>query len=234
MNEYINLETIEGTIKTDSGKKEAYGNTAVQLKSTVEGHKYTVDLPILQYFPNGMFRINDVYDEITKTQVIKRIGVIDLTNGGTDGVTWQADSDTVQSEGTPLLLMGREDFYVKATFASGLPFKQYAEGEMPNILIPCYTTTECKDIRNTNKDECTIYNNSLFIHDSNNKDINKFRGYIKNVKLYYELPEPVVIDLNPTIFIEFIASETPILEPTFKDKNKHANYHSKIRHNKEK
>ena len=174
-----------------------------------------------------MFRINDVYDEITKQQVIKRIDVIDLTHDGSDGVSWQAGSSAD-------LVTGKRDFYVKATFSKGYPIKSYNTGEMPNIVIPGYTTTECKNIRETNRDDCTIYLNNLFIHDSEAQNINKFRSSIAGRKLYYELPEPIITDLNPTIFIEFIATSEPILEPIYNDTNPHANYHAKVKHDKRK
>lgn len=219
--DYMNLETIEGTITVDNTNKTAYGNTAAQLKSIVGDNEYIVDLPIQQYFPDGMFRVNDVYDEITKQQVIKRIDKYVINNDK------QLKWEDLKTED----IKGAIKFFYKATLSFTIPM---TSGQLPNILIPGYTTNSCAPADLGDK-ECTLVSGKyLYIHDTSIKNSGEVKKNISKY-MYYELPEPVILEnFDPTIFIEFIAASEPVLEPIYTDTNPHANYHAKVKHNKSK
>ena len=190
--EYMNLETIEGTLTVDNINKTAYGNTAAQLKSIVEDNEYIVDLPIHQYFPDGMFRINDVYDEITKQQVIKRIEKYGIKAAG---LRW--------SESTTATPNGSTKYFYKATLPFTIPM---TSGKIPNIILPGFTTSSSIPA-NLNNKECTLVSGKfLFVHDTSIQNTGKVNENMPEY-MYYELSEPIITELNPTIFIEFIAGK---------------------------
>lgn len=129
---------------------------------------------IAQYFPEGMRSAGSVYDEITESEVIQRVGVVDLGS-----LKWSFDHNCFLSgEFTP----------------SGAPPKSWtAKG---NIVCARYKTVSEKVAFDVTEDKVIASFGSLVrVVDTAYPTVASFKAAISGVMLYYELAEPIITPL---------------------------------------
>lgn len=125
-----------------------------------------LDLPTLDLFPNGMNKISKVYDEYDEEKSVQRIDSVDLW---TLGWYYTADFGGYYSD---MLYTAPTDFL---GICSVYPFV----GKYINV---------------NDKEMGVILGQSILIKDSAYTDVESFKAMLqeKQVKLYYELSEPIV------------------------------------------
>ena len=139
--------------------------------------EYRLHLPIKdikdkdgnQLFPNGLLSAGSVYDEITATKAIKRIGVVDM---GT--LSWNYNPSTLR-------------FYCN--------FNKHNKG-LANVVCPKYPTD---NISVAEKDKMITSSNNyeaIYVKDSSYTSAATFKAAMSGVMLYYELAEPIEVDIE--------------------------------------
>lgn len=179
---------------------ESYGTTykndiCINLShSGVENGRYekyvksVIELPeIAQCFPDGLKSAGAAFDEINETQVIKRVGVVDL--GELDWVY-----------GKPF--GGTKSMFSSVTLDNILNIKGTTDAfAVANILCAHYSATSANTLASTTKDKAiAVYTLSgykrAFVADTSYTDVETFKNAMSGVKLYFELAEPRVIELQ--------------------------------------
>ena len=140
-------------------------------------------LPIADYFPNGMNAIGDVKDELTPTEAIQRIGVVDM--GSLD---WAYSSGNISK------------------FSALMPSdaRIYPSSVLPNLMTRLYDTK----INNANLlGDKNIYRAANFVGvlDSTYTDAATFKTAMQGVMLYYELAEPIVTKIDTPLDLTYPA-----------------------------
>lgn len=134
-------------------------------------------------FPNGLLSAGSVYDEITATKAIKRIGVLDM---GT--MIWRRH-----------LYSGvyafRGGYNGKTTFLNLLTSKYPNAGEINASAL------SDKTFRGNNTAP------EIFIRDDSYTDADTFKAAISGVMLYYELAEPIEVDLPEPLNLDYEVSD---------------------------
>lgn len=162
-----------------------------------EYKSYTRDLPIQEYFPDGgLKQAGKVYDEITETQAIKRIGVIeDLST-----LNWGLNDGYAEGQGY--------EYY--GFFAPRMAH----QNDLPNIKLSVDTYTPIKHINRYDKDlVICIENHSegygvLIIRDNRSeKDVNSLKNLLKGVSLYYELLNPEITTFTEPLNLNYEVSD---------------------------
>jgi hypothetical protein len=136
-----------------------------------------------QLFPYGLLSAGSAHDEITATKAVKRIGVVDMgtmtwvrkvTN--TSGVEWNC-------------------FFTSLTFKPNRP----SVGGVANAISPLY---ECAPSYALDRAELRnktymIYHSgvSLYLRDDSYTGADALKAALSGVMLYYELAEPIEVDL---------------------------------------
>ena len=181
---------------------DAYGQTykndiAVSLENgTYEPYTSSaISLPISTYFPTGMKRAGNVYDELTENKAITRVGAVDL--GSLD---WVYQS-------------GNTRFNANQALAS-LAKLPSTNNEVANIICAKYGTTS------SNNTASASYNLSvglstfgnIQIRDTNFTDATAFKESLQGVYLSYELATETETDAED-IFYKFYADGTEQLLP---------------------
>ncbi|MBO7294874.1 MAG: hypothetical protein J6U65_05615, partial [Bacteroidaceae bacterium] len=129
-----------------------------------------------QLFPNGLLSAGSVHDEITATKVSKRVGVVDM---GT--LNWGRYAES----GGYIFQVTHTDIGVNSNTTS-----------VPNLLNKAYPSVLRADIKT--RDKCISQNNgakALIIRDDAYTDATSFKQAMSGVLLYYELAEPIEVDL---------------------------------------
>lgn len=144
-----------------------------------------------QLFPYGLLSAGNVHDEITATKAIKRIGVIDI---GT--LKW-------------FLVSNIKTFYTEEILNAK---KQKGYSKFQNILLRLYNKVGAYDYGTTftKKDDKTycldaFVGNVLNIRDSSYTDATTFKQAMQGVLLYYELAEPIEVDLPEPLNLTYDA-----------------------------
>lgn len=159
---------------------------------TYESYKEeTLSLPIAQYFPNGMRSAGSVYDELTPSKAITRIGAVDL---GT--LNWTYDSTVPR-------------FYT--TDINSLINKPVNDGTKANA-VSMYTNTTFNQLYATEKKNMTMAIGStgtLNIINTSYSNATAFKTAMSGVYLYYELATPTetAVDLDLTFKAYYQGSE---------------------------
>lgn len=123
-------------------------------------------------FPYGLLSAGSVYDEITTTKAIKRVGVVDM---GTQ--SWTKIKD-----------ISRFTAQIKDMIISPGTLKA-------NVLTPLYITTTL-NVNKEGLDKSIAYASGyISIVDNAYTDANSFKQAMQGVLLYYELAEPIEVDL---------------------------------------
>ena len=127
----------------------------------------TTDLPISNYFPNGMNGINDVHDELTPTKAITRFGRVDLGS-----LNWNYSP-------------GFKRFYTNNAIAN-------AKTGTPNYLIAGYSIDNDIWVAD-GKDKVMAINSSgiLYMRNLAYTDVSTFANAVSGQYLVYELATPI-------------------------------------------
>lgn len=152
----------EGTVLPVQGMVE-FGSTASEYEPYTT---QTTSLPIATYFPTGMKSAGTVYDELTPTKGITRIGAVDL---GTLSWTYSTDSQV---------------------FSSGAVLQRALT---QNGICASYEKIDgWYDFNRSNKSIFLPTNSNIVrIKDSGYTDATAFKTAMNGVYLYYELATPV-------------------------------------------
>lgn len=127
-----------------------------------------------QLFPYGLLSAGSVHDEITATKAIKRVGVVDM---GT--FDWRTDA----SFNCWVIEMPND--YKHGTLSVG------------NCVNKKYPVEKYSIFANSSTDKVLSGNNNaaLFVRDSSYTSSADFKQAMSGVLLYYELAEPIEVDL---------------------------------------
>ena len=139
-----------------------------------------------QLFPNGLLSAGSVYDEITATKAIKRVGVVDM---GTLSWNYQPDPSTAR-------------FYNNTL--DGVNTTPTVKG---NAVCAKYTTEAFNTLYNHSVDRCIAITSAgkVQVYDSSYTDADTFKAAMSGVMLYYELAEPVEVDLPEPLNFDYEA-----------------------------
>lgn len=127
-----------------------------------------------QLFPYGLLSAGGVHDEITATKAVKRIGVVDM---GILGWSWFESQNCFQA----------------TLYASTVGVKPATN----NILLPKYNRIANNSMVANSNDGVYCLNNTivLFVRDTSYTTATDFKQAMSGVLLYYELAEPIEVDL---------------------------------------
>lgn len=141
-----------------------------------------------QLFPYGLLSAGSVYDEITATKAVKRIGVVDM---GT--LTWYTQ---VTVNGNTRFLADLSD--IKRPLQSSV---------MGNVLTPKYQTYSADKVylENVGISVDVAQFKALSIYDPNYTEKDSFKQAMQGVILYYELAEPTEVDLAEPLNLTYDA-----------------------------
>lgn len=139
----------------------------------------TIDLPISTYFPNGMKSAGTIYDELTESKAITRVGVLNLGSMNWDYITNSRDIPIFVPTGN---------------------INARAPGSN-NLLCPLYTTIAASSRDGINGDKQLVtYNSSgatkIAISNFDYTDAASFKTAMTGVYLYYELRTPTEEDIE--------------------------------------
>lgn len=198
----------EGFAVSDNGKvvdyiRGHYGDTGdILIKkicinlshSGVENGRYekyvksVIELPeIAQCFPDGFKSAGAAFDEINETQAIKRVGVVDLGE-----LNWVY--------GNPF--GGTKPLFYTTALDRILNIKDVTDVlSIANTRCAEYTATSANILTNTSIDKAiAVYklsgNKCAFVADTSYTDVETFKNAMSGVKLYFELAELEVIELQ--------------------------------------
>ncbi len=145
----------------------------------------TRQLPIKEYFPDGMKSARNTFDELTVTQAIKRVGIIeDLSK-----LDWIYFNSTFVTNSK---LPGAPD--ETNQIVSALKYSTIYDGDK------CYTIVD---------------GGKLYVRDSSYTDANSFKNSLAGVKLCYALKDAVVTDLPEPINLDYKVSDFGTEEALF-------------------
>ena len=177
-----------GIFKKASGSSipfaTAFVDVQIEVGSTATSYEpytsSTLSLPISTYFTNGMKSAGSVYDELTESKAITRIGAIDLGS-----LTWTYD------QGVPR-------FYTSdIQNIASKPESASIEG---NVVCPKYETVTIARLYLASYDHVIALSNtgSLNIKDTNYNNAETLKNSLQGVYLYYEMATPVetAVDLD--------------------------------------
>lgn len=174
--------------------------------------EHTTSLPTLTYFPTGMKSAGSVYDEITGSKAITRVGSVDLGS-----LTWT-----------------RTTSYTNPFFYTNMPTgcKYFYNDTTPNATS-IYSVYQVKSAsvfgQNAPNKSFTIYSygNQLFVRDDAYTDASAFASAMSGVYLNYELSSYSEAEVNDDfIYLGYangteqllpINGATPTTSPLFAD-----------------
>ena len=137
-------------------------------------------------FPNGLLSAGSVYDEITDTKAIKRIGMVDM---GT--LNWH--------------ITGKETVLINNIGVA----KSVTENK--SLLCSAYVTHRPAELYGTDKSGIAGpqygYWNTICVYNSSYTDDATFKAAMSGVMLYYELAEPIEIDLPEPLNLDYEVSD---------------------------
>lgn len=151
-----------------------FGNQATSYEPYTES---LLNLPISTYFPNGMKQAGDVYDELTPSKAITRIGAVDLGS-----LTWVYSNgrfltDSVSNKANGITNLKCAIYETSPSGgASGMADKTI-KGQSDNARI--------------------------LVHDSAYTDVTTFKNSVQGQYLYYELATPTETDISPELDLTF-------------------------------
>lgn len=176
-------------------------------------------------FPYGLLSAGSVYDEITATKAIKRIGVVDM---GT--LTWFISETTTPDKSSTYNFL----YTTKTVSPIGQALKAVA-------LNPKYIWVETKalNVRELSDKTFMFSGGSLYLRDNYYTSAPDFKQAMQGVLLYYELAEPIEVDLLEPLNMtydawDFGTEELVVSEPSTSLKGEiiyHFNAVDRIREN---
>lgn len=147
--------------------------------------EFTHDLSwIKKYFPNGMKSAGSVYDEITETEAIQRIGEVDLGS-----LNWESETSS----------LNYTFWYAKLTGVK----RAAGYGEKANAICSALDIARAYPIGDVelSMDSLMVYYDSMeYIYvRTSHTDVESFKEAMSGVKLYYELVEPIVTPIEEVV-----------------------------------
>ena len=128
-------------------------------------------------FPYGLLSAGDVHDEITDTQAIKRIGVIDLGND----LTWTGG-------------VGQNTRYSSSTIPNCKTYIWANYQSLRHLVLFKYTLDGSPVAGNHIDNTYVIYTDgNMYVNDYTCESLESFINYMKNRLLYYELATPITV-----------------------------------------
>lgn len=183
----------------------SYGNSykndiCINISDTSKNGTYepytetSTDLPISTYFPTGMKRAGNVYDELTENKAITRVGAVDL---GT--LTWIYDASTPR-------------FYTQNI--SSIIKKPLSNDNIANITS-VYEAFSLNGLYNQSIDKCIAVSTGgvVSVKDTSYSDVTTFQTAMNAVYLYYELATETETDIDTEIFYPFYGGGTEQILP---------------------
>ena len=143
--------------------------------------EHTTSLPTLTYFPTGMKSAGSVYDELTPSKAITRIGAVDLGS-----LTWIYSSTTGH-------------LYFNSASINTLVKKPSTSSVYANIKCPKYNVINENEAYNNTKVGLGIMTNgAVRVYDPTYTTVESFVSAMSGVYLYYELvtPTETAVDLD--------------------------------------
>ena len=143
-----------------------FGETATEYESYISN---TTSLPISTYFPTGMKSAGSVYDELTESKAITRIGAVDLGS-----LNWQLERANYN-----VFLAGVQS-YIKPPVDNNT---------VANIKCALYSSDTNNNVYGYNVDKAISVSSggALRIRDTSFSDVNTFKQSLSGVYLYYEM-----------------------------------------------
>ena len=130
------------------------------------------DLPISTFFPTGMKSAGAVYDELTPTKAITRIGAVDLGS-----LTWTYDSANTVFRGAVS------------------DIKRQLQADLANLLCPMYRANTQNQVIGMNADMCIStlnWGDYVVVRNNAYTDADVFKNAMSGVMLNYELAAEIV------------------------------------------
>jgi len=174
------------TINTKVALQLELGSTARDYEPYIES---ITDLPISNYFPTGMKSAGNVYDELTESKAITRVGMVNL--GDLDW-SYNTTYSFFWTQGQSYLQANENYICAKYTFVGVKNDSQM--GSSPDKTVGIGTGLNIK------------------IKDSSYTDPTAFKTAMSNVYLFYELKNYVETDAED-IFYKFYADGTEEILP---------------------
>ena len=141
----------------------------------------TMVLDTTKYFPNGMHRIGDAKDSLTKNKRTQKIGFADMGK-----INWS--------------YVAPSSSYPYGFFYSDL------NSDLIDKKIGGIPLTAKYAVGNLQTDHCVypnVSNNLVYVMDSAYTDAASFKSAMAGVMLYYELAEPIETDLDPQLNMSY-------------------------------
>lgn len=142
-----------------------------------------------QLFPNGLLSAGTAYDEITATKAIKRIGVVDM--GSLKWTRYQFS----------------EGYYYFRHDSDDIAIGNY--NVLANLVCAQYATvkTGTGHLITTNTITNYLENGLFLVRDDSYTDADTFKAAMSGVMLYYELAEPIEVDLPEPLNLDYEVSD---------------------------
>lgn len=180
----------------DSGSLLSFNGTGLKTANADTTEEHTASLPTLTYFPTGMKSAESIYDELTPTKAITRIGAVNLGS-----LTWTYASDAGHLR------------FVSSTISPDA--KLPANNTIANAVCTKYEiVTEGNVYNNQKVGLCIITNSRAMVYDPNYTDAQTFTTAMNGVMLQYELATPTEQNINADLYYKFYGGGTEEILPT--------------------
>ena len=153
-------------------------NICINISSSRNGEyepyiENTTSLPIATYFPTGMKSAGSVYDELTPTKAVTRIGAVDLGS-----LSWYYTS-------------GGQGRFASGSIASSVK-PVSANTQVANIKCVKYSTISAGSVYNGNVGIAIDNTGAIWVYDTAyGTDAGAVKTAVSGIYLYYELATPV-------------------------------------------
>lgn len=146
-------------------------------------------------FPYGLCSAGSVYDEITATKAIKRIGAVDL---GT--LSWTTLTTSTIDDGRPNIRMSADMSGIKRAETSAT---------LGNLLCSEYVSRSADDIYLKKRGISVerVGYRALSLYDPDYTDPTEFKTAMQGVMLFYELETPIEVTFNELINLDYQVSD---------------------------
>lgn len=143
-----------------------------------------------QLFPNGLLSAGSVYDEITATKAIKRIGMVDM------GTLKWGISTTANSSKLRMQAHINDMAVVQSPSVVG------------NAICSKFETISANDTYSTVQGIAVEAYQRVSVYDPSNVDSAElFQSEMQGIMLYYELAEPIEVDLPEPLNLDYEVSD---------------------------
>lgn len=148
-------------------------------------------------FPLGLCRAGEVFDEITSTKAIKRVGVVDLGD-----LNWSTavTAPSLNDDGRPNVRMIGKLATLKGTASAA---------DLGNVICEKYVNFSADDIYLKNKGISVEREQyvSFSIYDPDYTDPDAFKQAVSGVRAFYELREPIEVTFEEPISLDYVVSD---------------------------